>query len=111
MTVAELLDRLRRLDISVRLEGERLRLNAPKDVLTPELAAQLRERRAELIEFLQKAREHSARSGIVPLQWVARPLLWLPGTTTRQPFSMVASTTGSQTVIIRESSASINAPA
>ena len=68
MTVAELLEQLERLDISVRLDGERLRLNAPKGVLTPDLEAELRQRREELIEFLRKARKHSARSRIVPLQ-------------------------------------------
>jgi amino acid adenylation domain-containing protein len=42
------------LDIRLWAEGDRLRYNAPEKVMTPELLAQLRERKAEILECLKK---------------------------------------------------------
>lgn len=52
---------LNRLDIQLWIEGDRLRCNAPKGALTPDLKAQLAERKAEILEFLSK-RVHSQRT-------------------------------------------------
>ena len=41
MNVAKLLADLRRLDVKLWADGDRLRYNAPKDMLTPELRAEL----------------------------------------------------------------------
>lgn len=48
----ELMAKLSRLDIKLWLDGERLRCNAPKGVLTPAVKTQLRDRKAEIIDFL-----------------------------------------------------------
>lgn len=40
-------------DIKLYLEGERLRCNAPKEILTPEIQKQLRDRKVEIIQFLK----------------------------------------------------------
>ncbi|TXC66084.1 hypothetical protein FSC37_09560 [Piscinibacter aquaticus] len=45
---AELLERLRRLDIRLRLDGERLTVNAPEGALTPALREELGRRRDEV---------------------------------------------------------------
>jgi non-ribosomal peptide synthetase component F/thioesterase domain-containing protein/acyl carrier protein len=50
-----LLSELRHLGIQLWVEGDRLRYKAAKDALTPELLAQLRDRKAEILEFLQAA--------------------------------------------------------
>ena len=52
MTVIELLNALRRLDVVVWVDGDRLRVNAPKGALTPELQAALSGRKAEVIALL-----------------------------------------------------------
>ena len=52
MTVIELLNELRRLDVVVWVDGDRLRVNAPKGALTPELQAALSGRKAEIIALL-----------------------------------------------------------
>ena len=54
-TVNELLSHLRNLDIKLWAEGQRLRYNAPQGVLTPELRAELTQRKAEILAFLQQA--------------------------------------------------------
>lgn len=69
MTVAELLAELRELDAHIELDGDRLRLNAPAGVLTPEHRTELQQRKAEIVEFLRAA-SHLAQQqrAIVPLQ-------------------------------------------
>jgi amino acid adenylation domain-containing protein len=56
MTILELVAHLRRLDVRLHVEGDRLRLSAPKGVLGDELRAQLSARKAEILTWL---REHS----------------------------------------------------
>ena len=53
MTVVELLARLRDLDIKVWAEGDRLRVSAPRGVMTPELREDLAARKAEVLALLQ----------------------------------------------------------
>ena len=55
MTVAELLSHMRRLDVDVRAEGDRLRLSAPSGVLTPEMREQLMSRKWEILAFIRTA--------------------------------------------------------
>jgi thioesterase domain-containing protein len=54
-TINELLSHLRSLEIKLWAEGQRLRYNAPQGVLTPELRAELGQRKAEILAFLQQA--------------------------------------------------------
>jgi thioesterase domain-containing protein len=67
--VPAFLAELRRRDIRVRAEGDRLQLDAPAGALTPELREQLRQRKDEILEFLRTA-ENLARQqrAIIPLQ-------------------------------------------
>lgn len=84
MRVSDLLADLGRRDIHIKLDGDRLRFNAPAGALTPDLRDLLRDRKAEILEFLRAA-EAVARQqpAIVPLQ--ARgsrvPVFGIPGHT------------------------------
>ncbi|MEM7759319.1 MAG: thioester reductase domain-containing protein, partial [Cyanobacteria bacterium P01_A01_bin.40] len=51
-TIEELMAKLSRLDIKLWLDGERLRCNAPKGVLTVAIKTQLRDRKGEILDFL-----------------------------------------------------------
>lgn len=68
MTVAALLADLHSRDIRVWAEGDRLRCNAPRGVLTPEVREQLQRRKSEILEFLRSARMLGQHRAIVPLQ-------------------------------------------
>lgn len=57
MNTVEFLSHLRRLDINVFVDGDRLRCNAPERILTPELRAELSQRKAEIVSFLKKANQ------------------------------------------------------
>ena len=52
MTPAELLAKLERLNVKVSLAGDKLRLEAPAGVLTPELKEALRQHKAALMALL-----------------------------------------------------------
>src|SRR5688500_2882316 len=67
--VPAFLAELRSRDIRIRAEGDRLQLDAPTGALTPELREELRQRKDEILAFLQTA-ETLARQqrAIVPLQ-------------------------------------------
>ncbi|MGB3404756.1 MAG: amino acid adenylation domain-containing protein [Microcoleaceae cyanobacterium] len=51
--IQELLSQLKDLDVVLWCEESRLRYDAPKGVMTPELLAKLREYKAEILDFLQ----------------------------------------------------------
>ena len=53
MSIAEFVSHLRNLDVRLSAEGQRLRLNAPKGVLTDSLRTQIAARKQELLEFLR----------------------------------------------------------
>lgn len=53
MTTIEFLSYLLDLDIRVRAEGDRLRVSAPDGVLSPDLRAELANRKQEILAFLQ----------------------------------------------------------
>ncbi|MEM8675746.1 MAG: condensation domain-containing protein, partial [Cyanobacteria bacterium P01_G01_bin.67] len=53
-TIDEFLSDLRSLDVKLWVDSEKLRYSAPKEILKPALRTQLRERKAEIIKFLDK---------------------------------------------------------
>lgn len=61
MSISILLSRLRDLDIKVWLDGDQLRINAPKGALTPELQTEIVANKPEIIRFLKdmQAAEHA----------------------------------------------------
>ena len=67
MTTQEFLVELRRLDVDLWLEGDRVRCSAPADVLTPERRAELVRRKVE-IEALLKAARAAAPGSIIPIE-------------------------------------------
>lgn len=81
-TLLDLLSQLRGLGVQLSVDGERLRLNAPKGVLTPDLQADLSARKMELIAFLKQTQQTQAaavpvldRSQILPLS-IAQERIW-----------------------------------
>jgi amino acid adenylation domain-containing protein len=60
MSTLSFLSKLRELDIHLRLEGDRLRLNAPKGALTPVLKEELTARKQDIIAFLKTKASGSA---------------------------------------------------
>jgi amino acid adenylation domain-containing protein len=77
---ADFLERLRRLDIRVALEGDRLGVDAPKGALTPELREELARRKQEVVAFLGERRvevplEPVARGGPLPVSFT-QELMW-----------------------------------
>jgi thioesterase domain-containing protein len=66
--IAELLAELRRRDVHVSLDADRLRLNAPAGALTDAQKRELSERKPEIIAFLRDAERLSTQQrAIVPL--------------------------------------------
>ena len=51
----EFLSHLRSLNVELWSDGERLRCNAPQSVLTPELWAELKSRKQEVLVYLREA--------------------------------------------------------
>ena len=67
--VAALLSELRSLDIRVKWDGAQLRCDAPAGVVTADLRDAIRQRKAEITEFLRAAEALSRQQrAIVPLQ-------------------------------------------
>jgi acyl carrier protein len=54
MSVEELMSYLGALDIKIWLDGERLRVSAPDQTLTPDLKTQLAEKKPEIVAFLNQ---------------------------------------------------------
>jgi amino acid adenylation domain-containing protein len=67
LNIVEFLSELRGLDIQVFVDGDRLRCNAPEGTLTPEIRAQLAERKAEIISFLRQANININGTSISPV--------------------------------------------
>jgi thioesterase domain-containing protein len=66
LTPRELLAHLRRHDILVFADGDRLRCNAPLGALTEDLRAELANRKPEILTLLRTGQE--PRSSVVPIQ-------------------------------------------
>ena len=82
MSLHTLLAELRRRDIRVRADGERLMVNAPPGALVPELQEQLRRQKQEVLQFLRTADELTKQHwAIVPLQPCGPrpPIFGVPG--------------------------------
>ena len=84
LTIAEFIAQLSSLDIKLWLDEERLRCNAPKGALTPSLKTQLRDRKAEIIDFLGNKSDNSKTSELLDQDAVLddsiQPNLSLPPT-------------------------------
>jgi non-ribosomal peptide synthetase component F len=68
----ELLSQLRTLGVQLRLEGETLRLNAPKGALTPELQSQLKGSKAEIVALLHSRQDSGGASSVISIPRVMR---------------------------------------
>jgi len=86
VTTAEFLSHLRSLSVELWADGERLRCNGPKEVLTLELAAELKERKQDILTFLRATSDtaapvaetplvSTAKNGAIPLSF-AQQRLW-----------------------------------
>ncbi|MFP5273889.1 amino acid adenylation domain-containing protein [Coleofasciculus sp.] len=64
MNTIEFVNHLRRLDINLFLEGERLRCNAPEGTLTPDLKSEISSRKAEIISFLHQVNNQTNASAL-----------------------------------------------
>lgn len=82
MQIPELLANLAVKDIKVWVEGDRLRCNAPAGILTAESSDQLRNRKGEIIAFLNMATAAARQQpAIIPLQsrGTRTPIYAVPG--------------------------------
>jgi thioesterase domain-containing protein len=82
LNIPELLAGLAGKDVKVWAEGDRLRCNAPAGALTPEFRDQLRDRKTEIIGFLNMATAAARQQpAIVPLQshGTRTPIYAVPG--------------------------------
>ncbi|WP_414542078.1 amino acid adenylation domain-containing protein [Nostoc sp. CCY0012] len=66
-TIDQFLSYIESLDIKLRVDGDRLYCNAPQGTLTPELSAELRERKIEILKFLSAANLASNSLTIKPI--------------------------------------------
>ncbi len=69
MTISEFVNQLHTLGIVIGYENDRIKCNAPKGVLTPELAEEIKIRKPELIAFLREAltaTESTPEDSVVP---------------------------------------------
>jgi len=65
--IATFLAELSRQNIKLWMEGDRLRCSGPDAILTPELSAQLKARKTEIVSFLQQTRSAQAAPAITPV--------------------------------------------
>ena len=71
-SAAELLKQLRALGVQLHLEGDVLRLNAPKGALTPELQMQLKAAKQEILSLLRTIQQNGSNAGTAPMVRVER---------------------------------------
>lgn len=71
-TINHFLSYLSSLDIKLRVDGDRLYCSAPQGILTPDLSAQLRERKSEILQFLLNNPNFVSSSTYNPIVPVSR---------------------------------------
>ncbi|MCL6588803.1 MAG: amino acid adenylation domain-containing protein [Firmicutes bacterium] len=69
MPVVEFLSQLRKLDIHIWVENDTLRYQAPQGVMTPELLAELSQKKAEIIAFMSGINAHSTIEPAPPREY------------------------------------------
>ncbi len=72
MSTFEFLVQLKNKGIDISLNGEKLKLNAPKGTLTPDLKEELMARKAEIVQFLQRAEEVGDQAEIIKIEPIDR---------------------------------------
>ena len=70
-TLDSLLFELSQKDVHLWLEGDRLRYRAAKDAITPELLTEIKNRKAEIVQFLRQATKNSS-SQLPPIEKIDR---------------------------------------
>jgi thioesterase domain-containing protein len=69
VSVRDLMSQLRALDVKVWMEEDRLRVSAPEGALTPSIKDEMKQRKEEIVSFLEVAAQAEAYPpSIVPLQ-------------------------------------------
>jgi amino acid adenylation domain-containing protein len=71
LTTVEFLSTLRRLDIQLYADGDRLRCNAPRGALTPALEVEVARRKAEILTYLREV-QGAERAFLPPIRPVPR---------------------------------------
>jgi thioesterase domain-containing protein len=72
MSTYDFLSKLKSQDIIITLDGERLKINAPKGALSPTLKTELGQRKAEILTFLRQADNVAETVQLQPIEPVSR---------------------------------------
>lgn len=94
----DFLDQLRIRGVELRIEGDKLRYNAPRGVINDDVLDELRKRKAELISLLQSERGTEtenrispiSRDGLLPLSFAQQRIWFLDELEPDNPFYNVA---------------------